>query len=124
MISQYKGKGTSIDSSNIAYFFMWLVYQGAYLLGVSKASLESPMLPWKDSYKRTYTCLQFEYILPDATKQTKASSLEVYVGAKDEKILLWKMRGYHGNQSSKAQISWESRKDVVVMVMTCHLLKK
>lgn len=86
-------------------------------MGVSNASLESPMLPWRDSYKRTHTCLQFEYILPDASKVTregKASSLEVYVGTKEERARLWKMRGYHGNRSSKAQISWESRKDVMV----------
>lgn len=86
-------------------------------MGVGKASLESPLLPWKDSYRKTYTCLQFEYILPDLTKVTskrKAPSLEVHVGAKEEKVLLWEIRGYHGNKSSKAQISWESRKDVLV----------
>lgn len=93
------------------------VYQGAYLAGVGNASLVSPMLPWKDSYKRTHTCLQFEYTLPDSTKVTrkgKASSLEVHVGTKEGKVLLWKISGYHGNRSSKAQISWESRKDVMV----------
>ena len=93
------------------------VYQGTYLVGAGKASLESPMLPWKDSYKRTHTCLQFEYILPDTTKITregKASSLEVHVGTKEGKVLLWTISGYHGNRSSNAQISWESRKDVVV----------
>ena len=93
------------------------MYQGAYLVGVSNASLETPMLPWKDSYKRTHTCLQFEYILSDSTKVTregKASSLGVYVGTKEGKVLLWKISGYHGNRSSKAQISWESRKDVMV----------
>jgi len=86
-------------------------------VGARTASLESPMLPWKDSYKRTHTCLQFEYILPDTAKKTregKASSLEVHVGSKEEKVLLWKISGYHGNKSSKAQISWKSRKDVVV----------
>lgn len=93
------------------------VYQGAYFVGVGNASLVSPMLPWKDSYKRTHTCLQFEYTLPDSTKVTrkgKASSLEVHVGTKEGKVLLWKISGYHGNRSSKAQISWESRKDVMV----------
>ena len=86
-------------------------------MGVSNASLESSMLRWKDAYKKTHTCLQFEYILPDTSKVTregKASSLEVYVNTKEGKVLLWKMSGYHGNRSSKAQISWESRKDVMV----------
>jgi len=55
--------------------------------------------------------------LPDTTKVTRegrASSLEVHVGTKEGKVLLWKISGYHGNRSSKAQISWESRKDVMV----------
>lgn len=100
-----------------------LVYQGAYLVGVRNASLESPMLRWKDSYKKTHTCLQFEYILPDTsdvTREGKTSSLEVYLGTKKGKVLLWKMRGYHGNRSSKAQISWKSRKGV--MVWYCFII--
>lgn len=75
------------------------------------------MLPWKNSYKRTHTCLQFEYILSYSTKVTregKAASLEVHVGTKEGKALLWKISGHHGNSSSKAKISWESSKDVMV----------
>ena len=103
---------------------MCLVYQGAYLLGVSEGSLESPELPWKESYKRARTCLQFKYMLPDATKEAKSSALEVYVGTKEQKSLLWKVRGYHGDSSSKACISWESKKDVMVIIMICFLKKK
>lgn len=103
---------------------MCLVYQGAYLLGVSEGSLESPELPWKDSYKRARTCLQFKYMLPDATKEAKRSALEVYVGTKEQKSLLWKVRGYHGNRSSKAEISWESKKDFMVILLICFLKNK
>ena len=95
--------------------FLFSVYQGAYLLGVSTASLESPKLPWKKSFKETYTCLQFKYILPDTTSEGRNSTLEAFVGNEEQKTLLWKVQGYHGNKSSRANLSWESKKDVMVI---------
>ena len=90
---------------------MQLVCQGACLRGVSNASLESPVLPWKESYKRTFTCLQFKYMLPD--KMT-GSSLQVYIGTQKKMGLRWELSGYHGNKVSKAQLSWQSREYVMV----------
>lgn len=90
---------------------MPLVYQGASLVDVSKASLESPLLPWKEAYKRTFTCLQFKYILRDKNPD---SSLQIYVGTRKNMAVRWKLSGYHGNKTSQAQISWKSRKDTMV----------
>ncbi|RMX37931.1 hypothetical protein pdam_00022376, partial [Pocillopora damicornis] len=88
-------------------------YQGAYLLGVSEGSLESPKMPWKESFKETYSCLQFKYILPGTTTEGRNSTLEVFVGNEEQMALLWRVQGYHGNKSSRGYVSWESKKDVM-----------
>ena len=91
------------------------------MVGVSKASLESPLLPWKDAYKRTFTCLQFKYILRD---KNPGSSLQIFVGTQKNMAVLWKLSGYHGNKASQAQISWESRRDIMVQYGFANLQKK
>ena len=96
---------------------MFSDYQGAYLLGVSEGSLESPKMPWKESFKETYSCLQFKYILPGTTTEGRNSTLEVFVGNEEQMALLWRVQGYHGNKSSRGYVSWESKKDVMVTII-------
>ena len=97
---------------------MFSDYQGAYLLGVSEGSLESPKMPWKESFNETHSCLQFKYILPGTTTEgTKNSTLEVFVGNEEQMALLWRVQGYHGNKSSRGYVSWESKKDVMVTII-------
>ena len=104
----------------VQLYILFSDYQGAYLLGVSEGSLESPNMPWKESFKETYSCLQFKYILPGTTTEGRNSTLEVFVGNEEQMALLWRVQGYHGNKSSRGYVSWESKKDVMVTIMIIY----
>ncbi|KAM7440722.1 hypothetical protein ABFA07_010120 [Porites harrisoni] len=76
----------------------------AYIDGVYKAQLKSPLLPWKPFHRTVGLCLRFKYLMKTHSK----SYLRIFLKeAKQEKpVLAWQLSGYHGEDWSLAQVVW------------------
>lgn len=72
--------------------------------------LESPVLPWKPFYKDVGLCLHFSFQLPTQSY----SSLKVYIKTRQENVLIWKLRGFQGNQWNSATVTWNPREEIQV----------
>lgn len=75
--------------------------------------LESPMLPWKPFYKDVGFCLRFSFQLPTRFD----SSLEVYIKTRQERVLIWKLRGYQGNKWNGATITLTPQEEIQVNLL-------
>ena len=96
----------SIYQENVLIAWKYLFFPGyfAYIDGVYKAQLKSPLLPWKPFHRTVGLCLRFKYLMKTHSK----SSLRIFLKeAKQEKpVLAWQLSGYHGEDWSLAQVVW------------------
>ena len=75
----------------------------AYINGPYKAQLQSPPLPWEPFHRVVGLCLRFAYRIPFKSKSTIKVLLRE--PGKEELILTWQLRGYHGKEWSAAEVS-------------------
>ena len=75
----------------------------AYINGPYKAQLQSPLLPWEPFHRVVGLCLRFTYRIPVKSKSTIKVLLRQ--PRKEEPILAWQLRGYHGKEWSAAEMS-------------------
>ncbi|XP_020603202.1 MAM and LDL-receptor class A domain-containing protein 1-like [Orbicella faveolata] len=73
--------------------------------------VESPLLPWKPFYKDVGFCLRFSFQLPTRFD----SSLEVYIKTPQEKVLIWKLRGYQGNKWNSGTITLRPQEEIQIV---------
>jgi hypothetical protein len=67
--------------------------------------LQTPLLPWSQTFKNISLCVEFLYLLPTYS----TSRLEVYSETSSSKGLLWFVSGYQGITWGRARIPVKSK---------------